>query len=265
MRVHLVCNPASGGSTDRGAVEGLLSSSGATLVDEADAERVVVSGGDGTVAQGAELAARLGVPLAVVPTGTANDFARASDIPLDVEAAAALAASGDTTRPRDLARIDGRPFVNVAAAGLSPAAARRAEPLKRVLGPLSYSAGAVLAGALDPPVTCRIAPHFEGRAWQVIVAASGAFGGGAEVDADEGGLDLFVVAAGPRLGLARLALAMRRGTLARTARAAELVIELEAPTAFNVDGEVVEYAGAVAFTVDRSAFTVVTPSDGTVL
>ena len=33
----------------------------------------------------AELAGRLGVPLAVIPTGTANDFARASELPLDPE------------------------------------------------------------------------------------------------------------------------------------------------------------------------------------
>ena len=39
---------------------------------------VVVSGGDGTIAQGAEMAADRGVPLAVIPTGTANDFARAA-------------------------------------------------------------------------------------------------------------------------------------------------------------------------------------------
>ena len=44
-------------------------------------ERIAVAGGDGTIGSVAELAGRLGVPLAVIPTGTANDFARAHELP----------------------------------------------------------------------------------------------------------------------------------------------------------------------------------------
>ena len=50
---------------------------------EAAPERVAVAGGDGTVGAVAELAGRLGVPLAVIPTGTANDFVRANKLPED--------------------------------------------------------------------------------------------------------------------------------------------------------------------------------------
>jgi diacylglycerol kinase family enzyme len=88
-------------------------------------ERIVVAGGDGTIAPCAALAGRLGVPLAVVPLGTANDFARAHGLPLDVRVARELAAWGVRTRPLELGRLaDGRPFVNVASAGLAPLAAR---------------------------------------------------------------------------------------------------------------------------------------------
>ena len=44
-------------------------------------ERLVVAGGDGTVAAVAELAGRLDVPLGVIPGGTANDFVRTSGLP----------------------------------------------------------------------------------------------------------------------------------------------------------------------------------------
>jgi diacylglycerol kinase (ATP) len=265
MNIFLVCNPASGGSTDRDRIRALLERRGATLVDEAEAERVVVSGGDGTVAQGAELAARLGIPLAVVPTGTANDFARATGIPLDVETAAALAVTGAPGPAHDLARMDGRPFVNVAAAGLAPAAARRAAPLKRLLGPLAYTAGAAAAGLLEAPIECTIDPHFSGRAWQVIVAGTGAFGGGAEIDAADpadGRLDLVVLPAGPRIRLVRYAVRMRSGTLAEApgavhARADAFTIDLPAETSFNVDGEVVSAQGSAAFTVEAAAFRLV--------
>ena len=88
--------------------------------------RVVVAGGDGSLGGVASPAARAGLPLAVVPTGTANDFARALEIPLDLDDAVRLAVQGEETRELDIARMDDRPFLNVASLGLSPAAAENA-------------------------------------------------------------------------------------------------------------------------------------------
>ena len=146
MKIELVANAGSGGGTDRSAVEDALRRHGATLTDEAP-ERVVVAGGDGTVGMAADRAHRLGVPLGVVPTGTANDFARAHGLPDDHEEALRLAATGTMTQGLELAYVGDRPFVNLASAGLAPEAARRAEPLKRVLGPLAYPLGALVAAA----------------------------------------------------------------------------------------------------------------------
>ncbi len=260
MRVHLHCNPASGGSTNTGEIGQLLERHGATLVDEAEAERIVVSGGDGTIAQGAELAARRGIPLGVIPTGTANDFARDAGLPDDAEAAAELAVTGVPGPPRELARIDGRAFVNVAAAGLAPAAARRAAPFKRILGPFAYAVGAILAGALDKPIALRAGTHYDGDAWQVIVAVSGAFGGGAEIDAadaHDGRLDLLVVPGGRRLALLPRARRMRRGDLAEDpqvvhVQAKAFTLQVPAGTPFNVDGELVEAGPTVRFTLQES-------------
>src|SRR4051794_39615951 len=86
----------------------------------ASVDRIAVCGGDGTIAPVAERAASLGVPLAVIPGGTANDFARAHGIPLDPRAAATVAVSGTFLQSLELGRLStGRPFVNVASAGLS--------------------------------------------------------------------------------------------------------------------------------------------------
>ena len=90
----------------------------------AGAERLVVAGGDGSVAPAAERAGELGVPLAVLPTGTANDFARATGLPEDLDEACALAVGGGAVRTLDLGRKDGRPFVNACSAGLAVDAAR---------------------------------------------------------------------------------------------------------------------------------------------
>ncbi len=270
MHILLIANPTAGAAADDEDLEAGLRRHGATVVrDEAQAERVVVCGGDGTVGPGADAAARLGVPLAVIATGTANDFARVLGLPGDLEASIRLAATGRRTRRLDLGRLDGRPFVNGASVGLGPAAARRGAPLKRVLGPLAYPAGALAAGLLDKPleITAAIAGRtvFSGAAWQVIVAVTGAFGGGAETggaDPGDGALDLVVLPAGRRVRLARHAIAMRRGTLAGEpgvvhARGEPVTLRLPPGTAVDVDGERTETGGQVSIRTDRSAFCLV--------
>ncbi len=232
-------------------------------------ERVAVAGGDGTVGSVAELAGRLGVPLAVIATGTANDFARASDLPTDPDEACDLAATGTVLRAMELGRLaDGRPFVNVASAGLASAAARRAQPLKSFLGPLAYPLGALRAAVTEQPLHCTVCAGgeevFDGKAWQAIVAVTGAFGGGAEIDAadpEDGVLDAAILPAGSRLGLARRAWGLRRGTIVEQrdvchARGSVVEVGLPAGTEFNVDGEVRD-EGMERITVEHRAYELV--------
>jgi diacylglycerol kinase family enzyme len=150
-------------------------------------------------------------------------------------------------RPFDVHRADDRPFVNAASSGLSADAAERAAPLKPALGAAAYAAGAVAAGATGDPEHCTIAvdgtERFAGDVWQVIVAGTGAFGGGSELDAADprdGLLDVAVVRAGARAALVLRAWGMRAGTLTEQdgvvhLRGAE--VEVIGPDAWNVDGE----------------------------
>jgi diacylglycerol kinase (ATP) len=276
MRVGLVTNAASGGGTDGARVAALLHAAGAEVamhafdpgeggdaIDRAAAaaaaerpDRLAVAGGDGSIAPVAVYAAAADLPLAVIPTGTANDFARALDIPRDLEDACAMAARETRERPVDLLRAGDRPFLNAASAGLSVIAAHHAEPLKRPLGPLSYVAGALRAGLAATPMRCRVAADgaqvYAGPAWQVIVAGTGAFGGGSELDAADPSdrlVDVVVLEAGPRHTLVRRAWGMRSGDLTAQPgvhHARGTVIEVEVPpdTPFNVDGEVCRVAPA---------------------
>ena len=278
MRVALIANDRSGSASAADGVAATLRDGGAEVeeiplaelcdgpddVDEerlaaaaarlggGGADRIVVAGGDGSLGHAGLLALHAGLPLAVVPTGTANSFARWLGLPLDVDEAAQLAGSPAViTMTAEIASADGRPFVNVASTGLAVLAAHGARPLKARLGPLAYAAGAVKAGATGHPIRTAVRAHGEeawrGAAWQIAVAASGAFGGDSNtggVDPRDGRLDVAVVEAGSRRKLVRHAFAMSRGRLVREddvrhIRAREVELDVPPGTDFNVDGEII--------------------------
>jgi diacylglycerol kinase (ATP) len=284
VRVALIANPSSGGGLDPEALARAIREHGADVtifrtgdraLERAAAaapERLVVASGDGTVALAADLAGRLDVPLGVIPGGTANDFVRASALPLDPVEAATLAVTGTELRRLELGRLaDGHPFVNVASAGLASVAARRAAPLKPRLGPLAYAVGALRAATTAAPLRCAVRADsrtvFEGAAWQVIVAVTGAFGAGSGVraaDPEDGILDVAVLPAGSRAGLARRAWGMKRHTIAEQRGVAHhraMLVELDLPagTELNADGEVRD-GGLDRVTVERDAYALVVPA-----
>jgi len=87
MRIALVYNPASGRRVALESLRRLIVSEGHQLVREIEhladvsaladppAELIVVAGGDGTVADALRAAAGRGLPMAVLPLGTANNIA----------------------------------------------------------------------------------------------------------------------------------------------------------------------------------------------
>ena len=152
----LVCNPASGSGDhaveirDRGRERGFTvretqaAGDARRLAREAAVDGsslVAVAGGDGTVNEVVhgllDANALEQVDLAVIPTGTANLFARQFGL-TDVDRAFAALDAGSRARI-DVGLADGRPFVNTCLVGLS-AEANTATPdaLKRRLGAFAY-------------------------------------------------------------------------------------------------------------------------------
>jgi YegS/Rv2252/BmrU family lipid kinase len=274
--IALLANPESG-SGEASEVERALRERGlevarfdldrAEEVVEASPERVIVAGGDGSIGCAAEAAKLSNAPLGVVPVGTANDFARALGLPEDTDEAIELAATGERRTCLDLGRVDRRPFVNAASTGLSPVAARKAHGLKGMLGPLSYTVGALRAGLFAQPVRAQVtvdgSSAFDGRAWQVIVGLTGAFGGGAAVDADpaDGELDVVAIQARSRARLVVHGYGLRAGRVEEqegvvTARGARIEVGTDTEAGFNVDGELVDERRLV-FTAEPRAYEVV--------
>lgn len=263
MHLAVVVNDRSGRGIDSDRVGRLLERAGGTVsrlsmgdLDgglSARVDRLVIAGGDGSIGVAARAAHLAGIPLAVLAIGTANDFARALALPTDVEGACALAADDNApTRHCEIGMFGSHPFVNAAAAGLSTVASRHARPLKPRLGPLAYPVGAAWAGLTAHPVSCRVVcdgtTHFAGDVWQVVVAATGAFGGGSAIGGtrhDDGELDVAIVPAGRRLGLVGRAYGMRRRRLTAQrgvghVRGRAVEIDLPPGIAFNVDGDLRE-------------------------
>ncbi len=94
----------------------------ASFADAAQApglDAVVAAGGDGTVSCAAGQLVGTDRPLGLLPLGTLNHLARDAGIPADLDAAAALIATGHN-RPIDVAEVNGRVFVNNSGVGLYP-------------------------------------------------------------------------------------------------------------------------------------------------
>jgi diacylglycerol kinase family enzyme len=115
----------------------------------AGAQAIVAAGGDGTVGAVGGLAAQTNLPLGVLPLGTANDIARALELPAQAEAASRLIAqllSSGAERLIDageLANLDGTPsgyFLHALTLGLNVEFARRATnaQLRQRWGKLTY-------------------------------------------------------------------------------------------------------------------------------
>jgi lipid kinase YegS len=100
---------------------------------------LIAGGGDGTLRDVAEAMAlaRTRASLALLPLGTANDFAHAAGIGLDPRIALALLDM--PAQPIDLGEVDGQVFLNMATGGFgSNVTANTSEDLKRVLGGAAY-------------------------------------------------------------------------------------------------------------------------------
>lgn len=239
------------------------------------ATTLVAAGGDGTLHMVANAAARAGLTLAVLPFGTANDFARGLALPLDLDAAVAVIARG-LTREIDLGSCNGHFFLNAAHLGLGAETARRSDSrLKRLLGPLAYALAAI--GAWHESKSLKLSLRADGqaaviRASQLLVGNGTFYGGGNLVapDAaiDDGLLDVQVV--GPDLpahALPRLAGALRRGDMAAQPetlcfRTERLEVTLSRPTPVNMDGELEDLGERLIFEVVPRALRVIVAGGG---
>tara|TARA_Y100001973_G_scaffold102966_1_gene169174 strand:- start:231 stop:1115 length:885 start_codon:yes stop_codon:yes gene_type:complete len=211
---------------------------------------LMAAGGDGTVNKVAELCLKIGATLAVLPSGTANDFARNLDIPTEPSEVARLVAEG-TVQKVDVAVAGERIFLNVAHIGLGTLPSRQASsPTKKWLGQFSYVATLLQQLGAQRGFHARIQSDdsaIEGRWLSVAVATGAYFGGGHEIpqaSANDGLLDIIAVKPRPvaQLLFAFLMVRLNRKTPSRTSTVIQIKskwcqVETSRPKTITVDGD----------------------------
>ncbi|MEB3173807.1 MAG: lipid kinase [Cyanobacteriota bacterium] len=160
---------------------------------------VVIGGGDGTFNVAAEALVETGLPLGILPLGTANDLARTLRIPLTLPEACAVIAQGHR-QFIDLGRVNGKYFFNVASCGLSIRITQAlSKDSKRRWGVLAYALAAArtLFKAKRFSVELRVddGEPIRRQALQIAVGNGRHYGGGLTIveDAaiDDQRLDLY--------------------------------------------------------------------------
>jgi len=186
---------------------------------------IIIGGGDGTLSQAADGLIEAGLPLVILPLGTANDLARTLGIPTDLRAAADVILQGHSKRI-DLGWVNGTHFFNVASIGLTTGLTRRlSRQTKSRWGILAYAFAAIGVGFRARPFTAEIRTENETvqvRTIQIAVGNGRHYGGGMIVDEnariDDGQLHLVSLEVDNWRQLVPLIPALRTGTFAATTR-----------------------------------------------
>ena len=216
---------------------------------------LVVVGGDGTVNEVVNGVAGTDAEIAILPSGTGQDFARTHGVPSRAEGAVRVAL-GEKTRTIDLGRVElddgtSRLFANVASAGMSGAVARRANAMSKVLGGRVTFFYALTREFLAWQNT-RVAVELdegvrrEGAMHDVIVANGRYHGGGMKLapDArqDDGAFDVVLIGDVTKPDFVTTAPKLYSGRYlshpkVELLRSASVRIEAAEPLPLEVDGE----------------------------
>lgn len=192
----------------------------------AGVDAVVVGGGDGTLHGVLPALLACGVPLGILPLGTANDAARSLGIPNDPLAACAAITAGHVARV-DLGAANGVPFLNAANIGLGVAVTAELDPAeKRRWGVLGYVRAAARTWRGHRPFAAEVDCDGHRQRLHTIQLAIGNgrhYGGGMTVATDavitDSLLHLYSVAP---VGLLRLLRLLRLGLALRLGRHEQL-------------------------------------------
>lgn len=215
-------------------------------------DTVIVAGGDGSVNRAAAICCKKGATLAILPSGTANDFSRNLGLPHQPRALCELIARG-ITQTVDVADYGEGIFLNVAHVGMGTLPARKSRGTeKKILGRFSYVVELLrwLNAKRGFRATIRCERGAVKGRWLSVAIASGAFFGGGneipEASASDGQLDIIAIRPRPILQLlfAFLMVRLNRQAPRRTSTLVHMkspccLVYTGKPKTVTADGDVV--------------------------
>lgn len=239
--------------------------------------RILVAGGDGTIATAAHAVARSKTELAVLPGGTLNHFARDRGIPLDLPRALDLAATG-RSRPVDVGYLNDRLFLNTSSVGIYVDLARLRDRYRPRMG---YALGLALATAVVfvrmRSVEAVVRWNDEARRYRTPLLFVGVdardlslSGFGRRAPHGRPGLQMIVVEGKARRRLLAVAAAaavrgirpVSRAPGVESALETEYVVEIEQERiGVALDGETVSFAPPLRWRLERDALLLVAPPE----
>jgi diacylglycerol kinase family enzyme len=243
------------------------------VVDEG-AERVLVSGGDGTIATAATALLKTPAELAILPGGTLNHFARDLGVSTEAETALELAVQGQS-RGVDVGLVNGRVFLNTSSVGAYVRFVRIRERLERRFG---YRAASAIAALRILFQWSMFAVELEVEGEPRIYRTPLVFIGvgerelqvptlGSRVKDGKRGLHVMVVRGRSRARVFAIALAAVARGVDAVAKTPELDaylvdrcrITVRRPTRIALDGEIESMSTTLEYELRRDALHVVCP------
>ena len=266
-RVLLIANRNSRNGTEtlRQALQ-LLNNSGAEVIEKSHSsadelqdlvrqyrdrvDKIVIVGGDGTLNAALDGLVDSGLPLGVIPAGTANDLARTLGIPIDTQAACQAILEGNS-QEIDVGWVNGKHYFNVASLGLSVKITEQlSNRSKSRWGILAYLLTAARVIMQSRPFSATIRSGtalIRVRTIQIAVGNGRYYGGGMTVADDasivDSQLNLYSLEIEHWWQIIPLLAAMYRGDLykarhVRTLRGTGFAIETPKSRKLNTDGEI---------------------------
>ena len=235
--------------------------------------RIVVAGGDGSIATAARALVGTGVELAIVPGGTLNHFARDLGIPADAPTACEIAADLTATACADVGYVNGRLFLNTSSVGAYVKLVRTRERLESRLGyKISSAAAAVRVFLGLPRFDVELEVDGVAHRYRTPIVFVGVGERelrlptlGKRVTNGRRGLHVMIVRGRTRAGLLALAFnAVARGVrhVARTPKLDSFIVDrcrvvLRRRGPVAIDGEIVQLDTPLEYEVKRDALRVV--------
>ena len=234
------------------------------------ADRIVIGGGDGTLSAALPALLSLNKPVATIPLGTANDFARTLGIPTDPLEAAKLAIEGREHKI-DVGLVNGTPFLNVASLGVASQVIKtQTKEMKQRWRVFAYAISLLKTARVMRPFFVDLdiddGARWSAPIYQVSIGNGRHHGGGLtvaeEAAIDDGKLDLYVVYPGTFWQLFMCLTHLRFGTmkprLLDRHTATRVALHTRRPRPIDADGRLATQTPAT-FTVLPRSLTVVVP------